>query len=190
VQTETPKEVSTLWGAVLLMILALHTRYKFQVGIPLDMLWACHLATLLIAVACLARVYWLASIGLLFHLSLGIPAYLIDAIVTWSTTWTSILAHVFPSIVGLLIVRRYGYAKHNVAKTFLFVLLSQLLAYVATPPAQNVNLAFFVWEPVAAWFPSVWLYRLLNLLFACSLLLPVHLLLRRYPPKASDPSPE
>jgi hypothetical protein len=188
VENSETKDTSRFWGVVLLVVLAFHTRYKFQLGIPLDMLWACHLATLLIAVACLARVYWLASIGLLFHLSVGIPAYLIDAIVTWSTTWTSILAHVFPSIVGLLIVRRHGYAAHNVAKTFLFMLLSQLLAYVATPPAQNVNLAFFVWEPVAAWFPNVWLYRLFNLAFASSLLLPVHLLLRRYPPKESKRS--
>ena len=171
---------------MLLVILALHTRYKFQLGIPLDMLWACHIATLLIAIAGLTRVYWLASIGLLFHIGMGIPAYLIDVIATGSTTWTSILAHLFPAVVGLLIVKRHGYAKHNFAKTFLFVLLSQLLAYVATPPAQNVNLVFFVWEPVAAWFSNVWLYRICNLLFACSLLLPVHFLLRRYPPKASD----
>jgi DMSO reductase anchor subunit len=174
------------WGLGLLVILALHTRYKLQLGIPLDMLWACHLATLLIALACLTRAYWLASIGLLFHLGMGIPAYLIDAIATWTTTWTSILAHLFPSVVGLLLVKRHGYAKHNFSRTFLFALLSQLLAYVATPPAQNVNLAFFVWEPIAAWFPSVWLYRLFNLALGCSLLLPIHLLLRRYPKKDSE----
>ena len=170
---------------MLLVILALHTRYKVQLGIPWDMLWACHLATLLIALASLTRVYWIASVGLLFHLGMGIPAYLIDAIATRTTTWTSILAHLFPAVVGLLLVRRYGYAAHNFARTFLFVLCSQLLAYVATPPAQNVNLVFSAWGPVAAWFPSIWVYRACNLLFACSLLLPVHFLLRRYPPKES-----
>jgi hypothetical protein len=179
------KEISKLWGVVLLVVLALHTRYKFQLGIPLDMLWACHLATLMIAISALTRVYWLASVGLLFHLGMGIPAYLIDALYTWSTSWTSVSAHILPAVVGFLILKQRGYPPKTFSRTVVFVLCAQLLAYIATPPALNINLVFFVWEPIAAWFPSVWLYRLFNLALGCSLLLPVHLLLRwRFPEKS------
>jgi hypothetical protein len=174
-----PRATSPWLGILLLIALALHTRYKLQLGIPLDMLWACHIATLLIAISALTRLHWLAPIGLLFHLAMGIPAYLLDAFATWTTSFTSVLIHLLPALIGWRISRQHGYPINNFWRAVVFVLLSQLLAYFVTPPALNVNLVFAPWGPMAEHFPNIWVYRVFNFLLACSLLFPVHLLLKR-----------
>lgn len=175
-----PRPVSFLWAVAILLALFLHTLYKIHLGILPEMLWACHIASLGIAVSVFLRVPWLAGIGLLFHLAMGIPAYLIDAVATWTTSITSVLVHLLPAFVAWKVIAQSAYPTHNLRNTVIFVLASQVLSYLTTPPALNINLVFAPWGPLVSVFPNVWLYRLFNYGLACLFLLPVHFLLKRY----------
>lgn len=150
-------------AAGILAVLALHAAHKVSVGESLqEMLWGCHVASLLIALGLLARRPALVATGFLFQLGIGLPAYLLDAFTSMSTPPTSALAHLVPTAVGALSVRRAGLPWRTIAWAWLFFLAVQGLAYLVTDPRLNVNVAFGAWGGMAKLTPTPWSARLFN----------------------------
>src|ERR1051325_8184251 len=121
-----------------------------------EMLWVCHVASLVLAIGLLARRQALVAAGLLLHLAWGAPAYLLDAIATRSTTVTSVLVHVLPVVTGLWAVRARGWPRGVALPAWIFFALWIPVSFVATVPALNVNLAHAPWPPLARVLPGVW----------------------------------
>ena len=122
-----------------------------------EMLWACHVASLLIAIGILAHRGWLVAVGTVFHLAVGVPAYAVDVIALGQTTLTSVLAHTVPPFAGLLALRDEAPWPRwtPVAAGALYVALIPISRWL-TEPALNVNLAFTPWPPLATLIPSPW----------------------------------
>ncbi len=74
---------------------------KLSRGEGYDILWACHVATLWLALGLgLGRRTWVEA-ATLFHLAAGLPGWLTDWIVGGHTTWSSAISHVLTPATGL-----------------------------------------------------------------------------------------
>ncbi|HEU5072577.1 MAG TPA: hypothetical protein VFU02_00355 [Polyangiaceae bacterium] len=162
--TRQPSEGSRpLWAVVVLAAFALHAAHKLEHGLLAEMLWACHVASLSIGLGILLRRIWLVAVGTLFHVAVGIPAYVLDVIVLGTTTFTSVLIHTLPPLAGLVVLRRDGPWPRwtPLAAASLYLALIPLSRWL-TEPALNVNLAFRPWPPLAGLAMSPWLTWLGN----------------------------
>ncbi|UQA59187.1 hypothetical protein [Polyangium aurulentum] len=167
-------------GLVLLFALVLHALVvKMPSGLLPEMLFACHIASVVLALGILLRRRDLVAVGFWFHAGVGLWGCLLDAIAAGTTTPTSVLVHVLPLVIG------YGELKHREVPRWIplgaFGLLvgAIVLSYLVTPPTLNVNMAHRVWPPVARIVPSLWASWAANLVLACVLLLVADRLLRR-----------
>ena len=153
-----------LWALLVLGAYALHAAHKFEHGLFAEMLWACHVATLLIGLGLLTHNIAIVAVGTLFHVAVGFPAYLLDVIVLRSTTVTSVLIHTLPPLAGLAVLRRGSPWPRwtPLAAGSLYVVLIPISRWL-TEPALNVNLAFRPWLPIASLSASPWFTWLGNI---------------------------
>lgn len=163
VTRQTPGGSRPLWALVVLAAFALHAAHKLEHGLLGEMLWACHVASLSIGLGILFHRTSLVAVGTLFHVAVGVPAYVLDVIVLRTTTFTSVLIHTLPPLAGLAVLRRDGPWPRwtPVAAASLYLALIPLSRWL-TEPALNVNLAFSPWPPLAGFAVSPWLTWLGN----------------------------
>jgi len=158
------------WSGLLVLIaVGLHALTRDE-GRLQDMLWACHVATTLMGLGLLAGAPRVVAIALLFHVAIGCPAYVLDLIVSRTTTPTSVLVHVVPLAFGGYSVRRSGLPPRATLIAWIGWLALQPVSYVLTDPALNINLAHAAWEPIARLVPGVWTSRLINATMALTFL--------------------
>jgi len=142
--------VRARWPALLLVAaLVAHAAIDKYPDKLAEMLWACHVMTLLMAVGVATRRGPLVAAGLIFHVAVGLPSYLIDVVATGFTAPTSVLVHVLPVAVGGLWVRRADLCWW--AGPLSWAVFAALLpvSYLCTPRELNVNLAHAPWPPLA-----------------------------------------
>ena len=73
-------------GVVVLLALALHAWSMQRADLTLaHMLWSCHVASLMLAIGLIAQSRLAVTAGLLFHLAIGLPAWLVEVVVTRGT---------------------------------------------------------------------------------------------------------
>jgi hypothetical protein len=162
--TTQPARTELRWLALPVFVtLVAHAVHKVQAGLAQEMLWACHVASALIGLGLLVGSISLVAVGTMFHLAMGLPAYLLDWLVSGETTATSVAAHTVPPVSGLIALRLAREWPRSVpfAAGGLFV-VSALVSRLLTTPALNVNLAFAPWSPVSALGPS-WSIWAMNL---------------------------
>ena len=172
--TERAQQRTRLLAAALVLgVLALHAAGKLEHGLIGEMLWACHVASFLIGLGILTRKTWLIAVGTLFHLAVGVPAYVLDVIVLRATTFTSVLVHTVPPVAGVFALRHEAPWPRwtPIAAGSLYIALIPLSRWL-TEPGLNVNLAFTPWPPLATLSRSPWVTWLGNVA-GMALLLPV-----------------
>jgi hypothetical protein len=156
----TAKSTRVALAAAVAGALALHALHKHEIGLLDEMLWACHVASLLIAVGIFFRKLTLVAVGTLFHAAVGLPAYALDVITLGQTTATSVLVHVLPPLAGAFTLKHQapwpGIVAH-LTTAFYFALI--LAARLFTEPRLNVNLAFAPWSALeeTPWAWTGWL---------------------------------
>ena len=163
------------WGVVLAFALAAHAAQKWLAGVSLqEMAWGCHLATASLAIGLLANVERATVMGFVFHVGIGLPAYVIE-IVSNGTTATSVAAHVLPLVVGALHLRGRRLPWLDGAWAWGLFMVGQGLGLVMDR-SLNVNV---VWAPYSGTWPdSVALLRLLNALQAAGCLVAAMVVVR------------
>lgn len=153
--------MKTRWlGVAALVCFAIHASYHLLAGRWPDVLWGCHIATLLVGIGALLERAEPVAIGVLW-LCFGNPMWILDISTGGELLPTSPFTHVGGLVIGLWVLKRLGVPRrawlHATAAFLGLLLLSRLV----TPRASNVNLAFAVaggWEKT---FPSYPLYLLL-----------------------------
>ncbi|MES2356155.1 MAG: hypothetical protein V4568_17475 [Pseudomonadota bacterium] len=170
-------------GAVLIS-LALHAVTKGFALLP-EMLWACHVASFLIAIGILFQAPKIIATGFLFHVGLGLPGYFMDVIATGTTTPTSILVHFVPPIAGGIELWRSGFPKGTVFPCVMLYPILVVISYWATDATLNINLAHAPWAPVASVFPQPWISWGFNTVVSFFSLMVVERILRRMFPEAT-----
>jgi len=178
---------SARWlGAIIVAALGWHALTKLPDQLP-EMIWVCHVASLMLAIGLLTGRQRLIAAGFLMHLAWGAPSYLLDAIATRATTVTSALVHLLPLVAGALAVAANGWPRGIVLPTWIFFSFWVPLCYLATPPALNVNLAHAPWPPLAALLPRLWMSWAFNAV-ASLLMMSVHdFWLRRWRSEPAGP---
>jgi hypothetical protein len=176
-------------GISVFVVFALHAFVDMRHGPAGELVWGCYLATFLLGGSLIAGHRFGISVGYLFHAGIGLPGYVVDTL-TGSTAGTgaplSWVLHVFAPIVGGWAVLRIGLERRAWLGAWALLFVAQVLA-LFTDPKLNVNLVHSVWEPVAPLFPSIWLYRIANLVFALGFLLTANALTRRFSRARSGP---
>ena len=174
--------VTPRWvGLVILAVVVAHAMVaKLPFGLLPEMLWACHVATTILAFGVLLQKKELVLFGFSFHLGAGMWGYLFDLVAMRTTTWTSFLVHFVPLAVGFVEVRRSGLPRWAPWVSFGFLISMMAFAYHFTPPVLNVNLAHRAWAPVEQFSRALWATWLVNLGFALFLILSTDWLVRRW----------
>ena len=117
--------VRFIGGLAILVLLVLHAMSK---SMP-QMLWACHVATLAIAIGALAEWPRLLAAGTLFHAGSGIPTYVLGVLTTGENSVTSVLVHTVPIAVGLLELRRLGMPRGVILPSWLLYVGAMVVSY-------------------------------------------------------------
>jgi hypothetical protein len=152
-------------GLALLGAFVLHAASKGAAHLQ-EMLWLCHVATMLMVIGLLAGSHRMVAGGFLFHVGFGTLSWVLDVVTTRETTFSSVLIHVLSLAAGGVEVRRKGWPSGVVFPTWLFLSLWVVSCHWTTDPALNVNVAHKAWGPLAHIMGGVWLGVLFNSAFA------------------------
>mgnify|MGYP003455228298 CR=1 FL=1 len=127
-------------------------------GVGWNMLWLCHVGTLLLCIACLLRQRRLAVVASLWVMT-GLPVWAADAWAAQQAPLASVLSHGAGFAVALYIVRAIGVERWDWLVATLGFVAVQALSRGVTPPALNVNLAHGIYRGWENMFPSYWVYN-------------------------------
>lgn len=150
-----------LLGGGILIALVVHAVSKGWALLP-EMLWICHVASLVLALAIAFDRPRVAAPAFVSHL-VGIPVWLVDVFVS-TTTFGSLLAHTIPTAAAWIYFRERGFPRESVVPWGLLFLIMIPIARFATPSALNINLAFHSYPALTAVFPMVWMNWAFNVL--------------------------
>jgi hypothetical protein len=151
-------------AAAIIGLLILHA-----IPAPTQLLWACHIASAVIAFGLAFEVPFMVAIGLVFHAGEGIPAYVIDLIANGETTLRSVLLHTIP--IGSAAWALWGqpFPRNVLVPAWLLHPIAMVAAYLFADPALNVMLVHEPFGSSARLFRALWLSWLANmgLAFVC-----------------------
>lgn len=165
-------------GVLALLLYAIHATIHVQRGQPYNVLWACHVAALLVGIGLLSRNATLNAIGLLWS-CFGTSLWLLDVATGGEFILTSTLTHLGAFGLGLYGIRVLGTPRHLALKTVAAFVALWVLCRLITPPAANVNLAFRVADGWAVYFPSYPRYAAMLLMSLTAVCTIAQLLLAR-----------
>lgn len=132
-------------------------------GEPQDLLWACHVAALLVGFGLVFGSATLNAIGLLWS-CFGTPLWILYLATGGELIAVSFLTHGAALIAGAIGIRRLGMPRGAAWKAMAAFLLLWIATRALTPPPANVNLAFAVHDGWQRWFPSYPIYLAMLLL--------------------------
>ena len=127
-----------------LLLLALHAEGKMRDDVLVEMLWACHVASLIVVIGALADAPRIVAPGFLFHLAVGIPGLFLDVVATGITTWTSVALHIATPLTGWVVLRGRGIPHGALLHAWLYYLVMQGVS-LFTAPELNINIAHRPW---------------------------------------------
>lgn len=153
-----PPALRPIAAAAIAVLLVLHA----MAWSPSQLLWACHAASALLAVGLVAHRPRLVAVGVVFHVGLGIPAFVVDMVVIESSTVTSVLLHVVPLGAGVWALWGQPLPSGVLVRAWLLYPATMVAAYVFGDPALNVMLVHAPYEAASSWFPALWMSWLAN----------------------------
>ncbi|MFN7976214.1 MAG: hypothetical protein U0166_28425 [Acidobacteriota bacterium] len=165
-------------AALAALFYATHAAWHIAHHQPSDLLWMCHVASLVIAAGLAIPSATANAIGILW-LCLGIPLWILDLATGGAPVPTSFLTHFGGAAVGIAGVRHLGLPRASWWKAVLALCALCLLTRVTTSRDANVNLTFAVWQGWEATFPSYRVYFALMLVLSAATFLAGELGIRR-----------
>jgi hypothetical protein len=143
------------------------------------LLWGCDASTVAIAIGLMFGTYRLFAAGALFHLSIGVPAFIIGLATTYVPTVTGVGVHTLPPLVGAVVIARRGLRGRPALSAAAGYAGLMIASYLFAPVELNINFCRAVFPPLARFFPSLLLFWLVHLTAAAIVLLSMQALLRR-----------
>ena len=130
---------------------------------PSQILWACHVASLVIAIGMAFDNPKLIAIGMVFHAGQGIPAWMIDLFVTGENSLTSTLLHIIPLGSSLWALWPKPLPSSILLPAWLLHPFAMVLAYLIADPKLNVMLVHEPYGPDAGMFDALWIVHVVNI---------------------------
>jgi hypothetical protein len=153
---------------------------------PEQMLWSCHVSNLMLAVGMFLGNPLLIRVAVFWQL-LGLPPWILDAVVSGLIKTVSIFSHLGGAIVAVIAIRQVGAKRWSwIPSLIYFVVLQQVTRMLTVPgPYTNVNVAHFAYGNMKDWFDVYWKYWAVNTsIVALTLILMEFVLLWLFPTKA------
>lgn len=135
----------------------IHAFVHLRRGEPYDLLWGCHIATLLVAAGLLLRNATINAIGL-FWGCVGLPIWLLYTFTGGEFMPTATLTHLGGLLIGIYGVRLLGVPHGSSWKALAAYFGLWLLTRAVTPEGANINLAFHVYPGWEGRFPTYPVY--------------------------------
>ncbi len=143
-----------------------------------QMVWACHIASLTLAIGLVLDLPRLIAIGMVFHTGQGIPAWMLDLFVVGDYSITSTLLHTVPLASGAWALWPKRFPHGILIPTYVLHPFAMLVAYLFTDPKLNVMLVHEPYGPFASWFDAVWMSWIANALLSIAFITAGWLVLR------------
>ncbi|OGQ25254.1 MAG: hypothetical protein A2138_05165 [Deltaproteobacteria bacterium RBG_16_71_12] len=135
-----------LAGTIVLVLWFFHfVRYVWVLRQPEQMLWMCHMSTLLLALGLLASSASAVRVGALWSLG-GFPLWILDVALRGETTRVSVLSHILVPLLGLAALTQVRWRGRVVLGAVAFHALCWVLSRWLGTPQANVNLAHSVYD--------------------------------------------
>jgi hypothetical protein len=160
-------QLERLYGILAILFYVVHGTYWIYKGVPANLLWACHVGTVLVGIGWLLNKSMVNAIGVLW-LSLGNIMWAIYLYSTHDFEPSSVLTHVGGIVIGIIGVFRMGIPKYSYLIAVFALGLMQMITRFTTPAVENVNLAFRVQDGWESMFGSYFWYEIM--LLACAML--------------------
>ena len=144
---------SEVLGAIAIASYVIHAAVHVARGEPQDLLWACHIAALLVGLGLLCRWPNAIVVGFLWS-CFGTPLWLLDLATGGEWFPTAVLTHFSGVVIGLVGVQRLGLPRGAAVKAMAAYVPLWALTRAVTPPWANVNVAFSVYQGWQTWFKS------------------------------------
>ena len=154
-------------GVIAIACYGIHAAVSVKRGEPQDLLWACHIAALLVGIGLLLGSVTLNAIGLLWS-SVGTAFWILYLATGGELIAASFLTHGSALVAGTIGVRRLGMPRGAAWKAMAAFVLLWIATRVLTPPSANVNLAFAVYDGWQGWFSTYPIYLAMLLLIGCA----------------------
>ena len=145
-----------------------HATYHVLDHHPENLLWSCHLATVLVGIA-LWRGYATVNGIAFLWLIVGDLIWVIDLANGAEFLPTSLFTHVGGLILSVIALAKLGMPRQAWWKAMLAIWMLQEVTRRTAPPAGNVNLAFGVWPGWEGVFPSYLVFELMLLVSMLSI---------------------
>ncbi|MBX9789995.1 MAG: hypothetical protein K2Y37_13840 [Pirellulales bacterium] len=142
-----------LAGMAALVCYATHAAFHLVHGRWYDLVWACHLAAILVGVGLIARNSAINGIGVLLGL-MGLPLWLADLATGGQFYPSSLLTHVVALALGLYGVARLGLPSGTWWKTIATLIALIAICRLTTPAEANINVAFNIQRGWVDYFTS------------------------------------
>ena len=140
-------------GTVAIASYAAHAMVHLSRGEPQDLLWACHIAALLVGIGLVYRSPTINAIGLLWS-CFGTPLWILDLATGGEWMPTAFLTHAAALGCGIVGVRRLGMPRAAAVKAVAAFAPLWAVTRAITPQWANVNIAFSVYQGWQRWFTS------------------------------------
>lgn len=155
-------KIKNLYGVLAILFYIIHGTYWIYKGVPSNLLWVCHIGSVLVGIGWLLNSARTNAIGVLW-LCLGNIMWAIYLYTTRDFEPTSVLTHIGGIIIGIIGVYRMGIPKYSFAIAVVTLGIMQLITHFTTLDAENVNLAFRVQDGWENMFPSYFWYEIMLL---------------------------
>ncbi|MGH9768739.1 MAG: hypothetical protein ACREAB_15015 [Blastocatellia bacterium] len=164
--------------------------YAVVAKTPEQVLWSCHISNLVLAVGMFLGNPFLIRIAV-FWLILGVPPWIMDAVVSGLIKMVSIFSHLGGAVVAIYAIRQVGAKRGSwIPSLIYFVVLQQITRLLTDAgPYTNVNVAHFAYGPMKDWFVSYWKYWVVNTSLVAALLILIEFVLLWFFPNPAKSGP-
>jgi hypothetical protein len=102
-------------------------------------------------------------------LVIGLPMWIIDAVVRRELWWSSIYSHLGGFLIGLYAISKTRATGKSWMPALIWFAFLQLVTRYTTKPELNVNIAHVPYALVKGWFSGYWTFWPVCLIFAAAM---------------------
>lgn len=145
-------------GIVAILFYVIHGSYWIVKGVPANLLWACHLGSVIVGLGMIFKKPVINSVGVLILL-MGNIFWFLYLCGDGEFELTSPLTHIGGLLIGLVGVWRMKFVSFSWLRGVIFLALLQIITRWITPESENINLAFRIHDGWESIFPSYGWYE-------------------------------
>ena len=165
-----------LVGVLPIIIFIARLIQYIQVGAPDWIIASCNVSNLMLGIGMIFRAPLLIRVATIW-LIIGVPMWIIDAVVSRELWWSSIYSHVGGFLIALYAISKARATGKSWLPAVIWFAFLQLITRYTTAPELNVNIAHFPYQLVKGWFTSYWAFWPVCLIFIAAMVWVVEFLL-------------